>query len=93
MQFVRDSKIYDTEKSKHIHSAPTSTPLVGIPATRTNSLYRSAKGQYFTVVIDTFSQQAVEFMLLTTEGVTAWLEEFNAPPAAYKEVGILLEEG
>lgn len=92
MRKIVGRKIYDTEKSTHIHTATPFFNAVGDDYRE--SLYLSPNGTYFVVVLwEDGSAKSSLRPLWSENEVALWLEQHNAPESVFATAGIQLEEG
>ena len=85
LDWVVDGKRYDRVSSTKIHYGETSRFLWG---TRCRTSYLSPRGQFFFVDED---DGTIE--LIDEEEMIDWLEDVNAPSAAYRVAGFKLQDG
>lgn len=87
MKQVIDLLEYDTNKSDEIYT--DSDAIVGDVTT----LYRSPKGQLFTVQTSDALGVRPVWKLADTEEAAGWLNSVGAGGRAYKEIGVAIGEG
>ena len=87
MKFVKDRKVYDTDTADAIHSWEEPDDQELFATSYNEVLYRSPKG---TLFLHTERQEDIQLMDINE--AAAWLDTKNAPPKAYGELDINLQE-
>ena len=88
MRYVRDGKVYDTEKATQLHVGTGTRDLL---ENTIETLYATPKGQLFLVTTN-HEEAFLDVRPMDEEDASDWLDSQNAPESVYLEAGIGLEE-